>query len=549
MENQEAIKEIFELAGIESKDNNEETLKDKVIYHLGYHMMEGHSFYPLREFCIEVGNSLDVQSGLVRDTVESLAFEGRLMVTKLDGREVVYFYKYYKAENYVAGKLAELADFKVSHLRDIDGFIKKYESSMGINLSKKQELAIKGSLNGGVSIITGGPGTGKTTVLNFIVNILKEQKLKVAVAAPTGRAAKRIMETGGYPAVTIHRLLEYYYDEVLEKMRFNRTEENPLDVDAIIIDECSMVDLKLMEALTKATKLGTRLILIGDSDQLPSVGAGNVLRDLIESDYFYTARLNEIYRQMSESQIISVAHTINKGEHIENELEESLGSDFAIVPRKQQAEIQDAITEIASGFRLEDIQVLTPVKKRILGAESLNQRLQAVFNPPELGKNELMYGKKYFRTGDRVMQIKNDYGLSGGVFNGEVGIIKGIDTEMKRVTVAYEDNLISANPGEKSYRFIQYDYDKLEELELAYAVTVHKSQGSEYPVIIIPMSWFPPVLATRSLIYTAITRGKEKVILVGEREYLNAMIDNDTAKDRLSGLRERLCNILREQTK
>lgn len=503
-------------------------------------MMEGHSFYPMREFCIEVGEYADVISGLVRDTIESMAFDGKLMVTKLSGREVVYFKSYYKAENHVAGKLAGLADFRVTPIRDVNSFMLRYESEKGIRLSDKQKLAIKGSLAGGVSVITGGPGTGKTTILNCIVDILERQKFKVAVAAPTGRAAKRIMETGGFPAVTIHRLLEYYYDEAKDMMLFGKTEENPLDFDAIVIDECSMIDLKLMEALTNATKLGTRLILVGDSDQLPSVGAGNVLRDLIESDYFYTAKLTEIYRQAEESSIITTAHAINRGEHpdIYN------SDDLLFIEASKQFDIQNIITDEALRFELSSVQVITPVKKKILGAESLNQRLQAVFNPPALDKAELKYGKKYFRVGDRVMQIKNDYSLSGGVFNGEIGIIKGIDTESKTVTVMYEDSFASKRPGEKAYRYIEYEYKKLEELELAYAVTVHKSQGSEYKVVIMPISWFPPVLATRSLIYTAITRGKEKVILVGEKEYLNAMVDNDRAKDRLSGLKERLCNIL-----
>lgn len=509
-------------------------------------MMEGHSFYPLREFAIEVGRYADVNSGLVRDTIESMAFDGKLMVTKLSGREVVYFKSYYKAENHVAGKLAALADYRLSPVRDVKSFIAKYEAEKNITLSEKQKLAIKGALAGGVSVITGGPGTGKTTILNCIVDILKGQKLKVAVCAPTGRAAKRIMETGGYPAVTIHRLLEYYYDEAREMMLFGKTEENQLDLDAVVVDECSMIDLKLMDALSSAIKLGSRLILVGDSDQLPSVGAGNVLRDLIESDYFYTARLNEIYRQASESDIITSSHAINRGEHPEIRTYDASKdeSDLVFIDTKQQSDIQDILTDTALRFKLEDIQVITPVKKKILGTESLNQRLQAVFNPPALQKAELKYGKKYFRVGDRVMQIKNDYSLSGGVFNGEIGIIKGIDTEEKKITVMYEDNFISVNPQEKGYRYIEYEYIKLEELELAYAVTVHKSQGSEYKVVLIPVSWFPPVLATRSLIYTAITRGKEKVILVGEREYLNAMVDNDRAKDRLSGLKERLCNIL-----
>ena len=372
---------------------------------------------------------------------------------------------------------------------------------------------------------------------------MEESGLKVAVAAPTGRAAKRIMETSGHPACTVHRLLEYFYNEETGYMSFGKNAENPLDYNAVIIDEASMLDLMLTEALCNALKPGTRLILVGDADQLPSVGAGNVLSDLIDSDFFFTTRLTEIYRQSAESRIVLNAHRINRGEG------PLYGDDFLLVREDKQQNILDKITEIALKMPRGTVQVLTPVKKGILGNANLNASLQQVFNPPEEGKAQLEFGNKVFRVGDRVMQIKNDYRLeykSGrqspgqfdtrtdgdtgkGVFNGEIGIVKGVDTEMRTVTVLYDDE-----------RWVEYSYVKLDEIELAYAVTVHKSQGSEFPTVIIPMTWFPPVLATRSLIYTAVTRGKNQVIIVGNPAYLEKMASNNQSRSRNSGLKERL---------
>ena len=402
---------------------------------------------------------------------------------------------------------------------------------------------MKNSLISGVSIITGGPGTGKTTIINSLLYIMEESGLKVAVAAPTGRAAKRIMETSGHSACTVHRLLEYSYNEETGYMCFGKSSQNPLDYNAVIIDEASMLDLMLTEALCNALKPGTRLILVGDADQLPSVGAGNVLSDLIDSDFFFTTRLTEIYRQSAESRIVLNAHRINRGEA------PRYGDDFLLVREDKQQNILDKITEIALKLPKGTVQVLTPVKKGLLGNANLNARLQQVFNPPEEGKAQLEFGSRVFRVGDRVMQIKNDYRLeykSGrqsqgqfdtrtdgdtgkGVFNGEIGIVMAVDTEMRTVTVLYDDE-----------RWVEYSYVKLDEIELAYAVTVHKSQGSEFPTVIIPMTWFPPVLATRSLIYTAVTRGKNQVIIVGNPAYLEKMAANNQSRSRNSGLKERL---------
>lgn len=517
-----------------------------VAYGLRSYASEGHAFAPLDEFCAKAAEFLDADTALVRDVIEDMSFSGDVQLTNLGGRQVLYFYGFYRAECTVAGKLAALAEPSVG-LAPIaanpDAMIRKVGSARGIQLSEQQASAVKNSLISGVSIITGGPGTGKTTIINSLLYIMEESGLKVAVAAPTGRAAKRIMETSGHSACTVHRLLEYSYNEETGYMCFGKSSQNPLDYNAVIIDEASMLDLMLTEALCNALKPGTRLILVGDADQLPSVGAGNVLSDLIDSDFFFTTRLTEIYRQSAESRIVLNAHRINRGEA------PRYGDDFLLVREDKQQNILDKITEIALKLPKGTVQVLTPVKKGLLGNANLNARLQQVFNPPEEGKAQLEFGSKVFRVGDRVMQIKNDYRLeykSGrqspgqfdtrtdgdtgkGVFNGEIGIVMAVDTEMRTVTVLYDDE-----------RWVEYSYVKLDEIELAYAVTVHKSQGSEFPTVIIPMTWFPPVLATRSLIYTAVTRGKNQVIIVGNPAYLEKMAANNQSRSRNSGLKERL---------
>lgn len=502
-------------------------------HRLSAHINRGHTFVPAREFCLQTGEMLDLSSESVQDVMEDMALSGDLQLTVLDGREVVYFYGYYKTECLVAGKISELNEKKPKPIAaNMDAVIKKAESDKKLILSEQQREAIKKSLAHSVSIITGGPGTGKTTIINVLIKILEEGGLKVAVAAPTGRAAKRITQTSGKAALTIHRLLDYYYDEEQSRMVFGRNAENPLDYDAVIIDEASMMDLMLAGVLCRALKPESRLIITGDADQLPSVGAGNVLGDLIDSGYVYTSRLTEIFRQSQESSIIVNAHLIRKGQY------PVYGGDFGIVRADKQADILEQIVRLASSMDLDRVQVLTPVKKGILGSGNLNVKLQEKFNPAQTGREQIEFGNTVFRTGDRVMQIKNNYrleykkqdGTSGkGVFNGETGIVTAVHSQEQRLTVCYD--------GE---RWVEYEYIHLDEIELAYAVTIHKSQGSEFPVVIIPMSWFPPALATRNLIYTAVTRGKEKVIIVGREDYLNAMVDNNEEGKRNSGLGSRV---------
>ncbi|MBS6800084.1 MAG: AAA family ATPase [Firmicutes bacterium] len=503
---------------------------------LSVYVAGGNTFVAAREFCAQIAGFLDLSRESVEDVMEDMALTGDLHLTVLGGREVLYFYGYYKTECQIISRIARMADAAPPKLfANMDAVIAKAEAEGSVKLSAQQTDAVKNSLCRGISVITGGPGTGKTTIINTLINIMEAGGLKVAVAAPTGRAAKRITQTGGKAAVTVHRLLEYYYDEEARSMAFGRNAYNPLDYDVVIIDEASMMDLMLMGAVCRALKPESRLIMTGDADQLPSVGAGNVLGDLIESGYIYTSRLTEIYRQESESKIVLNAHRINQGRYPE------YGGDFVLVSADKQQEILQKIIELASRWPLDQVQVLTPTKKGILGSLNLNENLQKVFNPPGKEKAEISFGAKIYRTGDRVMQIKNNYrleyrrkdGKSGkGIFNGETGTVSAVYPDDRKLVVEYDDD-----------RWVEYPYVQLDEIELAYAVTVHKSQGSEFPVVIIPMSWFPPALATRNLIYTAVTRGKRKVVIVGRGDYFNAMVDNVQTGRRNSGLKERLINI------
>ena len=512
---------------------------------LSYAVGEGHTFLPREELVGRAAEMLEVPRETVDDRLVAMVFEGDLKVDTLQGWEVVYPPAFHTAERYVATKLAALSQEEMRPLgADADSLVDAAQHGIGIVFSEEQRKAVLDCLDKGVLVITGGPGTGKTTIINGILRIFRDNGVKTALAAPTGRAAKRITETTGHEASTLHRLLGYAYDEGTREMVFGKNETDPLDYDAVIVDEASMVDLLLMQGLLKALKLGTRLVLVGDADQLPSVGAGNVLADILRSDYIHAVRLKEIFRQAQESLIIVNAHRIDHGEYPScNEK----GGDFFMMERGSEEDIRRTILELvkdrlpahyALHDPLQDIQVITPAKKRGLGTIRLNELLQQTLNPPAPGLHEIEAAGRTFREGDKVMQNRNDYLLAWrsaddfsegeGVFNGDVGYISRIDEEEETVTVVFDD------------RYVTYTSDILDELEPAFAVTVHKSQGSEFPVVVIPMSWFPPVLATRNLIYTAITRAKEAVVIVGMQRYLNAMVDNNEAAHRYSGLAERL---------
>ena len=541
---------IAEKMGI-AKDSDYR-IQSGIKYALWLYVNEGHTYVPQKLFCESAAELLEAGTEQVYEMLIQLAFEGEIHIENLEDRAVVFSMPYFTAEQNVCKCLLALGNAPLKPVSsNVDQLISITEAETGIRLSENQKYAVKASLQNGVSVITGGPGTGKTTIINTIMKIFEHSGLATAIAAPTGRAAKRITETSGYEASTIHRLLEYYYSEGEDTMRFGKTGEDPLQYDAIIIDEASMIDILLMNGLLNAIKPGTRLIVVGDADQLPSVGAGNVLRDMIDSEVIYSVKLTEIFRQAKESLIVVNAHKINRGEHPDcNERDK----DFFLLRKKSEKEMLDTIKSLCvkrlpdyykGCDSIRDMQVLTPVRRGLLGSINLNKELQKVLNPPSDELAEKSFGDRIFREGDKVMQIRNNYQMGWkrledftegqGVFNGDVGFIQTIDKEFNEITVVYDDN-----------RYVKYDFSQLDEIELAYAVTVHKSQGSEFPIIIMPVSWFPPMLATRNLLYTAVTRGRKAVILVGSENKMHAMVDNNRITERYSGLAVRLKAFLKE---
>lgn len=510
----------------------------------------GSTLMPENYLVEKTAEFLDVMMDDVRDSLREMVFAGELEEDRLDDTPVIYLYGYYHAEQRVAHELIKIrnADLKPVPLQAgniLDSLMVAADEPFGegMELSVEQRRAILECLTNNITIITGGPGTGKTTIINTLVKIFDFAGFSVALAAPTGRAAKRMEETSGKPAMTIHRLLEFVWSEEEDTLNFGRNEENPLEEDVIIVDEASMIDLMLMDGLLNAVREGTRIIFTGDADQLPPVGAGNVLRDMIASECIPVIRLKEIFRQAEGSGIVTNSHLINSGEYPEQQS----GNDFYIIGKNSETSVSDTIRELVGG-RIEagfdfvrsadDIQILTPTKRGMLGAPSLNAMLQEVINPPSGDKLELKIGSAIFREGDKVMQLRNNYGAEWhtenflsegeGVFNGDMGIIEEIDAEYRAMTVRMDD------------RIIEYAGEMLEEIDLAYAVTVHKSQGSEFPVVVIPVLNFPPMLMTRNLLYTAVTRGKKLVVIVGNPARVRSMIDNNRADGRYTGLKWRL---------
>ncbi len=526
-------------------------VKAALRYRMSYALSEGSSFMRRGDLRDEVSSMLDIPCEEAEEAIDSMVLEGTMYSSVVAGEEAVYFYNVYRAESRVASRLISLAAQEEMELKNVvedpGSYLRRFEEEKGIELSETQRQAVMSAVTEGVTVITGGPGTGKTTILNAVIYILEQSGQKVAVSAPTGRAAKRITETGGHFAQTVHRLLEYYCDETTGSMYFAKNQDDPLKYDCVIVDEASMLDVFLMSALLDAIKDGSRLIIVGDKDQLPSVGAGKVLEDLIDSGCFNTVILRDIYRQEAESGIVLNAHRINMGDY---PLLDDPESNFRFVSLRRQQDIRDEIVRYALEHRDEEVQVLTPTKKGILGTAELNVCLQEKLNPPEPGKEEMPFGKRIFREGDKVMQVKNNYTLAykrestdhaledgRGIFNGEIGTVIGVDPLERSLAVVFDDDSTGIGCGR---RYVKYEYPQLDELEPAYAITIHKGQGSEYDTVVIPVSWVTPLLATRSLIYTGVTRGAKNVVLIGEEKYLNQMVDNDRRASRLSGLTDRI---------
>jgi exodeoxyribonuclease V alpha subunit len=512
----------------------------------------GHVFVPKEALVSRAAGLLEVEPRQVEDAISSLAIAGQLKIEDSPDGPVVYYMPYYYAETSVAAKLVQLAlmeydTFDLDMERELEAFEKKYR----IVLDNVQKEAVIQSMRNGIVVITGGPGTGKTTTIKAIIDIFEEKGLKVALAAPTGRAAKRMAQACGREASTIHRLLEFSYQEEEHVSAFGRDEDNPLDCEVLIIDEVSMVDILLMHHLLKAVRPGTRLVMVGDVDQLPSVGAGNVLRDIITSGVVRVVRLKTIFRQQGESSIVVNAHRINEGRY---PVTNARDGDFFFIEKKDMQQALDTIIDLCKsrlpkydGYNpMTDIQVLSPMRKGPVGVDNLNLRLRESLNPPSRGKGEKKSGSCVFRVGDKVMQIRNNYSMKWeaplpgggteegeGVFNGDLGIIESLDEEEGQLVVVFDDD-----------KRVTYRFNQLDELEPAYAVTVHKSQGSEFPVVVMPVFWGPPMLVTRNLLYTALTRAKKLAVLVGREEHLRRMVDNNRISRRYSALDRRMRDIL-----
>lgn len=522
-----------------------------ILFTLNQSLGSGHTYLPKRILIEQSVKILGVEPKYVENGIMDLAYDQKIHLENMNGEILIYLMMYYICENGVCKEIVKLSQHETKDLHiNIEEEIEVVEKEDEISLANNQILAVKESINNGVTIITGGPGTGKTTTINTIIKIFENNDQKVVLCAPTGRAAKRMSETSNKEAKTIHRLLEMGFATDSDELVFFKDEEDPIDADVIILDEASMVDIILMYNLLKAIKLGTRLLLVGDSDQLPSVGAGNVLKDIIDSNVIKTVRLNEIFRQARESMIVVNAHKINNGEPLFLNVK---NKDFFFLRKNNNEEILNEIIGLVSERlpkfykfdKLKDIQVLTSMRKGDLGVNNLNIELQKYLNPPNKYKQEEQFAKRTFRVGDKVMQIRNNYtkkwetedksDRGEGIYNGDIGYIFHIDKDKKTVFVVFDKIKIAS-----------YKYDELDEIDHSFCTTIHKSQGSEFPVVVIPIVWAPPMLLSRNLLYTAVTRAKKLVVLVGDVKYLEQMIKNNRINDRYSNLSYKLNKFIKE---
>ena len=507
---------------------------------------EGHTYLPMPELTQRASNLLQIEPEYIEKHYMNLAMDRKIIMRQAGNTTQIYASSFFYMEANTATMLKQLnANFNVPDI-EIEERLRQIEKQTKMDLDEHQVEAVKEAVRNGLLVITGGPGTGKTTTINTIIRDFELEGMDIFLAAPTGRAAKRMSETTGFEARTIHRMLELN-GGMEGNAGFEKNEQNPLETDVIIIDEMSMVDISLMYALLKAIAAGTRLILVGDVNQLPSVGPGSVLKDIIDSNEFHTVKLTKIFRQASTSDIIVNAHKINRGEPVSLD---NKSMDFFFLKRYEADKIINVTLQLIKqklpkfvGASEYDIQVLTPMRKGLLGVERLNGILQMYLNPADKRKREKEHGDTIFREGDKVMQTKNNYQLEWeirskyglcidkgtGIFNGDMGIIEEINDFAETMTVSFDEG-----------RMVEYPYKLLDELELAYAVTIHKSQGSEYPAVVIPLLSGPRMLMNRNLLYTAVTRAKKCVTIVGNDITFNQMIENNSQLKRYSGLRDRL---------
>ena len=532
--------EIARKAGIHT--DSDFRIRSGIFYVLQQASQEGHVYLPRKELVRRTTQLLGVNLDSLDGYLMDMAMDRKIVIKEEEDEVKVYAASYYYLELNAARMLHDLNVTGEIPEEKVQEKIRRIEKKSGTVLDEKQRQAVIEAVRCGLVVITGGPGTGKTTTINTLISYFEEEGLEIALAAPTGRAAKRMTEATGYEAKTIHRLLEVAGGPD-SGSSFGRNMENPLDADVIIVDEMSMVDIHLLHALLSAIVVGTRLVMVGDVNQLPSVGPGCVLKDIIDSGQCRVVRLTKIFRQAEESDIVVNAHRINRGEHM---VLDNKSRDFFFLKR------QDANVIISIAIQLvkekmpryvhaeqSEIQVLTPMRKGLLGVERLNRILQEYLNPESEEKKEHTRGETLFREGDKVMQIKNNYQIEWeirgkygmpiergtGIFNGDTGIIREINEYTEKMTVEFDE-----------HRYVEYPFGSLDELELAYAVTIHKSQGSEYPAVVIPLLAGPRMLMNRNLLYTAVTRAKNCVTLVGDPEVFYQMIDNTTEQKRYSSL-------------